>query len=563
MRSTQTSLRRTAVLGLWIILCTWAATALGQAPKYTFENPVVRISSSDNTGEIIVVGPPAKAVGLVESEPLPSTPESSANNPPATGANTPPKIIFTLTGEPSATTSQWVLRYHFSVKFILPANSAQRRIAKVTIGGIPQEPSLLYWLTNRSGNDLALSIATPIDPWVVHGVHPWDASSRCTTVSVNSGELPAYGVRLLQSTLVASSKRPLGLDRFRLCADSHDCKGTQPLDLVDHKATQVWICLDNGFLAAGKYSGKLTLGTAQKAETQTLDLNLWASDLSLRTLGFLLIALGVYGSYWLKVASKARLDRLQALAPAAYLRTQIADLDHRLKPMPAAYRAILTELLQWITDAEASLTEDALDGQHYLPPKTPLLIGVPPQIEANGFKAFLERLSLQLATLRELVVGVEEIRKIELGPAPPPLPAAVTAAVTAIEQVAGQKPLPDADTARHAVATALATLQAARAEGFVALAGPVGPVPFAPVNLSYEQIQIQTEHLSRAAWLVWGGLTLLAGLAYLILGNPGFGTPLDLVFALFWSFGIPTVLSQLSGANAVSSALGVSVVRPA
>ena len=141
---------------------------------------------------------------------------------------------------------------------------------------------------------------------MVHGLHPLDASARCTAISVNPGDLPASGVRLLQSTLVeASSKRPLALDHFRLCANTR-CKsneGTKPLTLPARQPTPVWICLDEDFVA-GKYGGKLTLAPAQKAETQTLDLNLWASDLSIRTLGFLLIALGVYGSYWLKVVSK-------------------------------------------------------------------------------------------------------------------------------------------------------------------------------------------------------------------------------------------------------------------
>jgi hypothetical protein len=44
----------------------------------------------------------------------------------------------------------------------------------------------------------------------------------------------------------------------------------------------------------------------------------------------------------------------------------------------------------------------------------------------------------------------------------------------------------------------------------------------------------------------------------LILGNPGFGTPIDFLLAFFWGVGLPSVLSQLTP-DSVTTELGVAV----
>jgi len=52
----------------------------------------------------------------------------------------------------------------------------------------------------------------------------------------------------------------------------------------------------------------------------------------------------------------------------------------------------------------------------------------------------------------------------------------------------------------------------------------------------------------------------LAGLAVLILNNPGFGTPLDFVFAFFWGFALPTTVQALTPGS-VATALNISIAR--
>ena len=90
---------------------------------------------------------------------------------------------------------------------------------------------------------------------------------------------------------------------------------------------------------------------------------------------------------------------------------------------------------------------------------------------------------------------------------------------------------------------------------------PSGPRAFAPPtmrHLNWEIAQLYTK-----GWLIWGILTWLAGLAVLILPNPGFGTLLDLVFCAFWGFGLPAGIDKLQqlGPGGIATTIGVTLPK--
>jgi hypothetical protein len=505
------------------------------ASSFLFDNQVVVISGSEGTGEIVlrVKNGPGTIASMTDD-----------------GIPKLPKDVIFKDGRSETAPDGWTLwRYTVEVQGF-PANTTQRRTAQVTVGTASKD--LPYWITNRSSADLALSIAPPVDPWVVDGWYPGEGA-RCTSVAVNPGDVPASGVKLLQSTLTEDTmKRPLGLDVLFACPGT-ECTSAAPLTLPARQPSTVWICLKNGGWPYGKFSGKVSLGRSERPEIQMIDLKIWKSDTTIRLFGLLLVGLGVFGSFWLKVVAKNRLDRLAALAPAAYLREQFLVLQRQLAELPATYKNLLLDTQGAISSNVLDLSESALDGRKFLPPRISPPFGAP-QVDTSGYKIFLEGKSPILAALRELTKGANEVYiwdHLHQGHQ-----ADVNKALQAIDAIAIS--LPDANTARTKVKAILDTLQAILAlKGFVPAVAPPSP----PVSLTYDQIQIQTEHLSGAVWLIWGLLTALAGLAVLILGNPGFGTPLDLIYCVLWGFSIPTALGQLTP-SAVNTSLGVSVLRP-
>jgi hypothetical protein len=499
-------------------------------PSFGFVDPVVAIGAgqTDGTGEVVlrVAGRPCPAT-LADSVPKP--------NPLVPGALT----IDFLLGPTEAVEGGSLCHFVAKVKD-LPANSAQKRSAMFPLGGASRR--LVYWLTNRA--PAALAISPPVDPWVVH-------SSRCTALSVNPGDLPVTGLRLLQSTLLEdSSKEPIGLSDLVLCSPG-PCQETTPLAFPEGQSNTLSICLKEGFAGSGKYSGKLVLGTARRADFQSIDLKLYKSGTGIRILGFFLICVGIGGSYWLKVAAKSQLDRLQALAPAAFITEQFSALRKRLEALPQGYQDLLKATLTEIDTQVDALSPKKLE--LFLPPRVPSPFGAPP-VESAAYKTFLEGKNAPLASLRELVRGAEAIRVLDLLH-----PGNQPDVDTALTKIAALSARAD-DQVHDEVNAILAILKTAVTPSSSQRTSSAFQLSSSRSALSFEQIQVRIEHLSGAVWILWGLLTSLAGLDYLILGNPGFGTLLDLVFCVFWGFGIPTVLTQLTP-TAVNTALGVSVVR--
>lgn len=85
-----------------------------------------------------------------------------------------------------------------------------------------------------------------------------------------------------------------------------------------------------------------------------------------------------------------------------------------------------------------------------------------------------------------------------------------------------------------------------------------GPVP--AVRGDFDVLQLEMQTISIAVWLIYGLLTALSGFAVLVLNNAGFGVPLDLVFAFFWGFGLPTAIQSLTSGSA-AAALNISIAK--
>jgi hypothetical protein len=137
--------------------------------------------------------------------------------------------------------------------------------------------------------------------------------------------------------------------------------------------------------------------------------------------------------------------------------------------------------------------------------------------------------------------------------------ALVGATIKSIDAISATAPQPNPDQAFQSIQPILTSLHNSLFPS--PAAAPVGPiVPPAPPASEFETLRLQVESISKGVWLVYGVLTALSGLAFLVLNNPGFGVPLDFIFAFFWGFGLPTSVSALAPGSA-ASALNISVAK--
>ncbi len=171
-------------------------------------------------------------------------------------------------------------------------------------------------------------------------------------------------------------------------------------------------------------------------------------------------------------------------------------------------------------------------------------------IDTVGYQTFLQGLDGAFQTYRVLVEdGAVEVMK-QKGTAGD---AQIHKALADLNKIALRSPLPNPTEAWTEVQSILANLQPPARRALMQAQNPP--------QLTSEEIQVRIQRLSPAAWLAWGLITVLSGIAVLILPDPGFGTLQDLLLAFLWGLGISTVLQQLTPSS-VSTALGFSLGRP-
>jgi hypothetical protein len=323
------------------------------------------------------------------------------------------------------------------------------------------------------------------------------------------------------------------------------------------QAAPLQLCLNDKFLWPGKYAGTLLLATNQKTDGQSVDITFYVRDRLLRILGLVLIVAGVGGSWFLKARTRPQLNRLQALAPAVYLNNQFAKLGMRLEELPQKYRDLLPGTQDDIEFFRDALSEEWIDINNYLPPAPPAPINAP-RVDTEGYARFIGTASSRLDVLAVVMDGAEEVET--LSSAASPAPALLEAALEGLDKISTTDPVPSRDAAQarvREILTNLRTALAAEREERAALIA-AAPVVVSRVYPSYERIQAKIRHLNAGFWWAWAALTVVTGFDFLVLKNPLFGNPFDLVTAFIWGFGIPTLLGTVASSS-VATALGISV----
>jgi hypothetical protein len=395
------------------------------------------------------------------------------------------------------------------------------------------------------------------DPWVISGWLP-SGGQRCQQITIIP-KASVTGVNIAYSTLAElSTKKPLPANAFRLCKPGGDCEkpgggcgkaGENCEQGVKKLAepSKLNICIADSFTTHGSFKGTVMLASAEKPDGELILQNVFISSFLVKVLGLVLISLGVWAAWFTKVFARGRLDRDVALGPVLVLRSRILDLRQQVNHATAALGARAPNTAAAIQYLDQQLSDTGLDALHLLPPRTPNPFAQSPN--PADLKTYLEDLLTPILLDTVLVHGI--VRASLLNTVANHAQALI--AVGGIDAIAARTPATAPEQASSEVNIFLQPLVPA-----VAMALGGGPIPVQ--KQTTEAIQLQIERISGVVWFAWGALTVATGLAALVLSNPGFGTPIDLLYCFFWGFALPAVGQQLTPGSA-ATVLGINIPK--
>jgi hypothetical protein len=219
------------------------------------------------------------------------------------------------------------------------------------------------------------------------------------------------------------------------------------------------------------------------------------------------------------------------------------------------YKPAIKDIENAISGLFDELSDSILDGKKFLPPKTPSPFGY--TTDAAAYKAYLETRNPKVLLLAVIVKeGIFPAQAEDDGNLQGK-EKEVKDAIEKIEKLRTVSPQPSPDDASQKIQSILLDLHS-----------KLFPAPQMAPNYSnkivrtseFETLQLEIQTISTGIWLLYGVLTVLTGAAVLILSNPGFGIPVDFIFAFFWGFGLPATVGALAPGSA-AGALNISVAK--
>ena len=504
-----------------------------QQPTASFVEPVIRIAVGTDVGTATATFKSTKV--------QPSAPRLEDVALPLPAATVKFSALEVTQPAPSNT---W--RYRIEITGLVPAGVTQQRYAKVTYADQTTE-TFPYTVSNQAAAAFSWAISKPPDPWV-SSEFPWGPPG-CTSFTVTPKDSVATDVKVTAALVEGAMKWAITGDKLRLCTGREACKDDKPIELLPANVpTQLMLCTTETF--HGTFTGPVNLVAREKPEGEAILQKVQFSSFLLKLLGFILIVLGVAIVWLAKVYARARLERDQALLPAIEMRAQLESLKSRLDSIKEEYASLCVNVPNLITRLLLELSTDELDRLQLIPPKFPPPF-VPPKDNSATYKKYLEDRNPQIQLVATLIKdGIAKAAAKDTGSISPELREKIKTAVREIDAIANTSPLPTSSQALPLILASLQKLESVQGE-------PVLPLPAAQ---EFKVVSLEIETISKAVWTLYALLTALAGLAVLILNNPGFGTPIDLLLAFFWGFALPTTVQALTPGS-VATALNISIAR--
>jgi hypothetical protein len=551
MRHIMHMLQTLWLLFILVLLAPQVLNAETAGPILSFTDETVRLSSNKSAEAVSTI---VKAENLIK--------EGISSNETILvqdlGSPQPSDVIVEFPEPPvelarGASSRAWLIKV---VVQKLPHNTIQKRYARLRFGQIEQ--TVAYTLTNVPAGSFTWSVQ-PLADWVIwHGLLRTDVT---TTVVVTTGDVPATNLHIAQSSLKEQSmKTPLGVERLELCDTPTTTAPTCGSFAVDARTSRtLYLRLQPAHRQHGKFTGTLSFAVNERPELQTVNVTLFTSSWIAKLCGGIVMALGIGAAWWITVWARARMTRLQALKLVAALRKSLQDLKRELQNTLKIPGINLAETEQRLDDIDRTLTEDALDNASRLPPKTPNFLPTSTNAETN-LQAYLTSLSAPLAGLTVIIwEGMRKLRERWNDALPQQDKDAIRKALEKLDQAGAV--VKTQEEAQKAVQDAMKVYETERSKQETARV-PAEPLPVPPPSLEHLNWELDT--INMMGWFVWGGLTLVAGVALLLIMNLGFGTPMDFIFCFFWGFGLPITGDKLQQLNpgSIASSIGISLPKP-
>ena len=382
----------------------------------------------------------------------------------------------------------------------------------------------------------------------------WDGV-RSIPISISVGPRPATGVRVIAPQLYDTDLHAVD-GRLVLCPTDAPCAG-EALTLPANEVQQLWIArLQGDALAAGEYSGKITVVAAEKPEGQGFDAKLHVSSPRLVWVGILLILAGVVLSSFVVQWLRCSADRLALARPAAQLKDQLAALERDVAATEARSKRTFPHL-------RAALATEAVElkGADRFLQNRWTFWPQPPDNPAE-YQAFL---TLHSSRIGSLVIILHQGLEQALAEALPSRPAAeleiVDEAIGRVDALAGSD-LGSRDEIGGSVRSALKEM-ADKLAPLLAARNVASDAAPATVNYGSERLTFQLALVNAGGWFIFAVLSSLLGVYVLIAQDPDFGQPKDLLLCFLWGFGLPTAGQGLASMTAptVAQSLGVILTR--
>lgn len=532
-----------------IMSTAWSANIPSLASPAVLHVPSA--AGSYNGALVLVIDGASK--DLEDSKLVSSAKEFSPAAPPA------PTVEFKdpVALPPGANQRRWVLPV--TVKD-MPSGVDQTRYVTVKIGAT--ESTFPYQLTNPAAATTWKIFPLP---------KPSRAANSAALIGLNiavEGDTPVQKLQLAPTEFVDKTTGwTLADGQLALCPEPAPCHGDGfP---IPPKGKQVWITprtlgADGGggspWLWPGQYEGVVALSSEGKSAAESTNVTVFVSMWYWQLLGVFLLVVGVSGAFYFSTVLRHSAERSKMMQAPVALRERISDIAARLSTLRAIQAPNVRDKLKQI----ASDLKDAALEAHGLPGRIPS-----PwkdiTADVQTFQSYLQTQASSLESIASIVgeglVVLEGIPEQHVASGSP---------LSDAENIALEAAIKEVDKlAKFAAPPVMAELVAKINVIVADFIATLSQKALQPVMLHFAKtrrevrtsktLQIQIERENLQAWLFIATVTTLVGTYILVLGNRGFGTPMDLLGCLLWGLGFPAGTALAANTtSSVATALNVT-----